>query len=180
MNRKSKEDIMKINQSIIEEELYKFLHIIFQLPEIASAKVRDIIVYKNDCNELLCEKTRDMIDACYHDYLSDVDLSVEVRFNTNECITTTEYMKRIDRFGIDKSNILGIVFVEENMMYRIIFKNGIRYDFGFSFVYDDKVPLLNFDNIELEYDNTYWPMSNVNRFWFVQIQALAKLIERII
>jgi hypothetical protein len=169
---------MKLNQRIIEEELYKFLLITIQLPEIASVTVRDVIIYKNTCNELLREKTRDMIDACYHDCLSDVDLSVEVLLNTNECITKIEYMKRIDRFGIYKSNILGMVFVEENMMYRIIFKNGIRYDFGFSFVYDDKIPLLNFDNVELEYDNTYWPMSNVNRFWFVQIQALAKLYRK--
>lgn len=66
---------MKLNQRIIEEELYKFLLIIFQLPEIASVTVRDVIICKKTCIELLREKIRDILDACYHDCLSDVDLS---------------------------------------------------------------------------------------------------------
>lgn len=32
-------------------------------------------------------------------------------------------MKRIDRFGIHTDNCLGYIFVQENNMYRIIFKN---------------------------------------------------------
>ena len=42
-------------------------------------------------------------------------------------------MKRIERFGINTDKCLGFCFVEENNMYRIIFKNGMRYDFGFEF-----------------------------------------------
>lgn len=84
-------------------------------------------------------------------------------------------MKRIDRFGIRTENCLGIAFVEESKMYRIILKNGLRYDFGFEFEYDPAADCIIMTEIEQEYSNPEWPLEKVNRFWFVQIQALAKL-----
>lgn len=53
-------------------------------------------------------------------------------------------MKRIDRFGITKENSLGLYFIKENKMYRIVLKNGMRYDFGFEFGYDENAGMLDF------------------------------------
>lgn len=165
---------VKRDKDTVEKELYEFVQIIFLLPEICSAQVRNIVITKGTKDELVQEKVKKMVEACYHDYYSDVDLSVNVSINENDTISPLEYMKRIDRFGISQENVLGIVLVEESNMYRIILNNGARYDFGFSFVYDSVSPMLNIQPKE-EIDHDKWSMKQVNRFWFVQIQALGKL-----
>ncbi len=166
---------MQINREIVIAELDKFIGNIFMLPEVISVKIRDEIFEKNEARE---EKLQRAIDKSYHDCYSDVDLAIVVKMSKQDVITPTEYMKRIDRFGINETNCLGLCFVEENNMYRIILKNGMRYDFGFEFEYDDYADLINILRKEEEYNNPKWPIDNVNRFWFVQIQALGKLYRK--
>ena len=111
----------------------------------------------------------------YHDCCSDVDLAVLVTLSAKETVTESEYMKRIDRFGIGEENCLGFCFVEGNNMYRIIMKNGMRYDFGFEFSFDESAEPVSFELKEEEYSHPNWTRDNVNRFWFMQLQALGKL-----
>ena len=75
-------------------------------------------------------KLEEAMDKSYHDCYSDVDLSVVVNLSSKDVISPSEYMKHMDRFGINTDKCLGFCFVEENSMYRVIFKNGMRYDFG--------------------------------------------------
>ena len=86
-------------------------------------------------------------------------------------------MRRIDRFGVNEETALGWMFVPEGSMYRIIFRNGMRYDFGFSFVYAENVTLDLGEAPHTE-ENPNWPLANIRRFWFVQVQALAKLYRK--
>ena len=143
--------------------------------EIACVRIRDVVIEKGAGREKYLEEA---VDKSYHDCYSDVDLSVVVRFSSKDTITPAEYMKHIERFGVTSDSCLGFCFVEENSMYRVIFKNGMRYDFGFEFEYDDAAELINLQPKDNEYSNPDWPIENVNRFWFVQIQALGKLYRK--
>ncbi|MBO4653077.1 MAG: hypothetical protein J5649_07160, partial [Lachnospiraceae bacterium] len=67
--------------------------------------------------------------------------------------------------------------VPENAMYRIIFRNGMRYDFGFEFTYADGASV-ELGEAPAYTENANWPLENIRRFWFVQIQALGKLYRR--
>ncbi|MBP3475344.1 MAG: hypothetical protein J6K48_03370 [Lachnospiraceae bacterium] len=163
---------MQINKETMTLELDKLVGTIFALPEIVYVKVRDVIIENNSDR---CEKIQEAIAQSYHDCYSDIDLSVLVRLNPKDAITPAAYMERIDRFGISTGNCLGLMFVNENNMYRIILKNGMRYDFGFDFEFDNSADFIYMLPKEEEYNNPNWPIDNVNRFWFVQIQALGKL-----
>ena len=166
---------MEINREIIKRELDSFIDNIFLLPEINCVRIRDVVIKKGVKR---ADKLEEAMDKSYHDCYSDVDLSVVVNISSKDTISPTEYMKHIARFGITADKCLGFCFVEENSMYRIIFKNGMRYDFGFEFEYDDNAELITFQPKEDEDDNPNWPIENVNRFWFVQIQALGKLYRK--
>lgn len=166
---------MKINREIIAIELDKLIDIIFQLPEVTAVKIRDIVMGKGEDRSA---KLQGAMEKSYHDCCSDVDLAVLVMLSTKETVTESEYMKRIDRFGIGEENCLGYCYVEENNMYRIILKNGMRYDFGFEFCYDENANPICFELKEEEYSHPNWTRDNVNRFWFMQLQALGKLYRK--
>lgn len=166
---------MQINKEIIAIELDKLIDTIFQLPEVNTVKIRDVIIQKGEARSA---KLQDAMEKSYHDCCSDVDLAVVVTLSSKETLSEQEYMKRIDRFGISEENCLGFCFVEGNNMYRIIMKNGMRYDFGFEFCYDENSELVFFEEMDEEYKHPNWPRDNVNRFWFTQIQALGKLYRK--
>lgn len=166
---------MQINREIIVIELDKLIDTIFQLPEVTAVKVRDVIMKKGEDRSA---KLQEAMEKSYHDCCSDVDLAVLVTLSTKDTMTESEYMKRIDRFGISEENCLGFCFVEGNNMYRIIMKNGMRYDFGFEFCYDEKAEQISFEVKIEEYSHPNWARDNVNRFWFMQLQALGKLYRK--
>ncbi len=166
---------MEINREIVTKELGNFVENIFALPEVEYVKVRDVVLCKGEDR---AGKLRKMIEKCYHDCYSDVDLSILVKRNPHDIVTISEYIRRVDRFGIISENCLGIVFVAENSMYRIILKNGMRYDFGIAFEEDEKAEWIELSSQKEEYSNPNWPLENINRFWFVQIQALGKLYRK--
>ena len=89
------------------------------LPEIHCVKIRDVVIEKGTKSEKDLEEA---MDKSYHDCYSDVDLSVVVNISSKDTITSTEYMKHIERCGITTDKCLGFCFVEENSMYRIIKK----------------------------------------------------------
>lgn len=166
---------MQINREIITKELDKLIDIIFTLPEVTAVKIRDVVMEKG---ENRTDKLEEAIEKSYHDCCSDVDLAVLVTLSSKDTVTTAEYMKRIDRFGINEEKCLGFCQVEVNNMYRVIMKNGMRYDFGFEFTYDEKADIVSFIPKEEEYNHPNWSRDNVNRFWFTQIQALGKLYRK--
>ena len=163
---------MQMTKEMIIKEAEKFIHSIFQLPEVVSVRVKDITADKSDN---ITEKVLQMVDKSYHVCYSDVDLHVTIRMNPEDPLTPSEYMKRADRFGIDEEHCLGFAFIHENRMYRIVMKNGVRYDMGFDFVFADtaeRIPMVPGNRKE---NNPDWPAESVNEFWFVQVQALGKL-----
>ena len=87
-------------------------------------------------------------------------------------------MKRIDRFGVNEETALGWFFIPDQQMYRIIFKDGMRYDFGFVFEESQNGVVELQRKNSLVDNNENWPIENINRFWFIQIQALGKLYRK--
>lgn len=169
-----------LSEQIMKSEFEKYIEKIFKLPEIKNAKVRDVIIDRDNKDNTI----KQAFDIGYHDCYSDIDFSIMVRLPKNGSISVDEYMKQLGRFGVNEDTALGWAFVPENHMYRIIFKNGMRYDFGFDFEYVEE-DLLNTEikngqdnKVYDEIQNDYWPIENINRFWFVQIQALGKLYRK--
>lgn len=166
---------IQLNKEIMNAHLYGLCERLLELPEVLQIQIRDIIITKgSDLTEMVAAA----MDAGYHDCLSDVDLSVKVGLSSKDMLHRTEYMKHIERFDFTPKNLLGISFIPEQSMYRIVQKNGMRYDFGFSFEMSDDVPVLDLGEMTKAKDNPNWPMENVNRFWFVLIQALGKLYRK--
>ena len=169
-----------LSRQIMESEFVKYIDKIFKFPEVKNAKVRDVVIDRDNKDNTI----KQAFDIGYHDCYSDIDLSIMVRLPKNGSISADEYMKQLDRFGVNVDTALGWAFVPENHMYRIIFKNGMRYDFGFDFEYVEE-DLLNTEikngqdnKVYDEIQNEHWPIENINRFWFVQIQALGKLYRK--
>ena len=54
----------------------------------------------------------------------------------------------------------------------------MRYDFGFEFYYDENEEPVSFGVKKEEYNHPNWSRDNVNRFWFMQLQALGKLYRK--
>lgn len=164
-----------IDEDVVLRELIKRIEDAFLLPEVQAIKIREFVIKKTQSKEDIFEISESAVKECYHDVLSDIDMTILVKFSSDD-LTEEQYMERIERLGFDKENCLGLVYVKENRMYRIILKNGMRYDYGFEFIHDEKADKILLEpKKDAEDDNERWSISNIDRFWFVQIQAIAKL-----
>lgn len=166
---------MQLNRESMEKAFHQVVNQALLLPEIAEVNVRDVVMEQNAD---LQKKIHQAMDAGWHDVLSDVDICVVVRKNPKESISEEKYMHRLDRFGFGAENCLGRCFVPENKMARIITREGMRYDFGFSFQPDEHAPLWQMEQGDEPEENRHWPLWKEEAFWFVQVQALAKLYRR--
>lgn len=164
-----------MNKEIVERELTKLIKNILTLEEIDSIRIRDIIIKKGF---IVSKKISQAIDRSYHDCYSDVDMHIVVKINSRDTMTFLEYVERIERFGLSKEDCLGLIFDKENNVCRIVLKNGMRYDISFIFEYDDTANIIEIELREKEDSNSSYPLENVNRFWFVQVQALGKLYRK--
>ena len=155
------------------EAFLQYLGEIFMLPEVISAGAKGVVIMRETMNEA----GKQAFEAGFHDHYSDTDLLVRVRLPENGSVTPDDYLKRIDRFGINNETALGWMFVPADHVCRVVFKNGMRYDLCFEFVYEgeDAVCLGPYT---AEEENANWPVENINRFWFVQVQALGKLYRK--
>ncbi|MDE5748096.1 MAG: hypothetical protein K2I21_11040 [Acetatifactor sp.] len=163
--------VINLSKDSVEMNLCMLVDKLFSLPEIECVKIRKLEIRKSNKNEMI----KSAVKECYHDIYSDIDLCVVVKLSVESEISSDEYVKHIEHWGFPKEAILGICFVPENSMYRIICKNGMRYDFGFEFVFQENASFIDLKPIYEQYSNANWPIENIDRFWFVQIQALGKL-----
>lgn len=161
---------ISLSRERMEELFLQYLAEIFAHEEICSACVKDIVIMR----ERMFEAGMEAFEACFHDLYSDIDLKVRVRLPKDSTVAPEDYLKRIDRFGVNEDTALGWMFVPITQVYRIIFKNGMRYDLVFDFEYSDDA-VLDIGDIDALEENPNWPMDNINRFWFIQIQALGKI-----
>lgn len=123
--------MIEISKEIIYQELIKRIDKIFALPEVCAVKIKDINIEKSQPKEKIYILLKQAVEISYHDALSDIDMSVMVKLSSENTVTPQQYMKMINRYGITRDCYLGLVLIPDNMMYRIIMRNGMRYDLGF-------------------------------------------------
>ena len=166
---------IQLDKAFIELSLMGYIDNLLALPEIEGVRLCDIVIQNNEQKQV---NIKEALSKSYHDCYSDSDISIIVNLPTNSKITPLEYMKYHSRFGITPDKYLGFIQTVDSKIYRIIFKDGTRYDFGFEFRYGDL-----FEDIELQreperYSNPKWPIEKVDEFWFIMIQALGKLYRK--
>ena len=166
---------IQIDKGYVESRLLCYINTLLALPEVEGVKLRDIVIQNNEQKE---ERLKEAVNKSYHDCYSDSDISVIVNLPTNSKVIPTEYMNHPSRFGITPDNYLGFVKTGDSGIYRIIFKDGTRYDFGFEFRYDDAYQDVELQSEPERYSNPKWPIEKVDEFWFVLIQALGKLYRK--
>ena len=166
--------LISLTKEKMEGLFLQYLQEIFERTEIRSASVKGIQIER----ETLAAAGKKAFESSFHDLYSDVDISLKVRLPKDGSVTPEEYLKRIDRFGINENTALGWMSDAGNNVCRIIFKNGMRYDLIFEFEYSEDAVLSLEDPAYSVEDNSDWPVENINRFWFIQIQALGKLYRK--
>lgn len=166
---------IQINRDYVESCLLAYVDELFALPEIAGVKLRDIVIQNDEHKEA---NVREAVNKSYHDCYSDSDISIIVKLPANSEVSPREYMQHPGRLGITPDRYLGFSKNLDAGMYRIVFKDGIRYDFGFEFQYDEKYIPVELQEEPERYSNPAWPINKVDEFWFVMVQALGKLYRK--
>ena len=165
--------LLTLTKEFMEESFIQYLGDVFKHPEIESVCVKKNLITRDTVNE----NGRKAFEAGFHDVYSDADLVMKVHLPKDGSVTPEEYLKRADRFGITMDTALGWMFVPENHVCRVVFKNGLRYDLCFEFDLDGDEPF-DLGSYVGEKDNPDWPVENINRFWFIEVQALGKLYRK--
>lgn len=166
---------IQINRDYVESRLLTYVNELFELSEIAGVKLRDIVIQNNEHKEA---NLKEAVSKSYHDCYSDSDISIIVNLPTNSAVSPADYMRHPSRLGITPDRYLGFSANPEASMYRMVFRDGIRYDFGFEFQYDDEYTPVELNAEPERYSNPAWPMNKVDEFWFVMVQALGKLYRK--
>lgn len=164
-----------INRDFVESSLLHYVDELLALPEIEGVRLCDVVIQNNEHKEA---NVKEAISKSYHDCYSDSDISIIVNFPTNSKVTPLEYMKHPGRFGITPDKYLGFIKTVDSGIYRIVFKDGTRYDFGFEFRYNDLFKEVKLQSEPKRYSNPNWPVEKIDEFWFVMVQALGKLYRK--
>lgn len=163
---------IQIDKDYVESSILRYIDSLLILPEISGVKLCDIVIQNNEHKE---ENLKKALSKSYHDCYSDSDIRIIVNLSPNGGITPAEYTKHPSRFGITPDQYLGFLKTEDSGIYRVIFKDGTRYDMAFEFVYDDSCPNIGLAHEPERYSNPEWPVDKIDAFWFIMIQALGKL-----
>lgn len=163
--------VIDLSKRFVEKKLCLLAEKLLSLPEVTCIRIRKLEIHRNNKNEMI----KSAVNECYHDIYSDIDLCVVVTLPAESEITPDVYGKHMEHWGFPREAILGVCFVPDKNLYRIICKNGVRYDLEFKFVFQENAPFPNLKPGNKPYSNANWPIENIDRFWFVQIQALGKL-----
>ncbi len=141
---------------------------LLSLPEVQHLLVKGCRLERPAPGEPLPQDAvRRAMAACWHDGLSDVDMTIVVK-NAAAC---ADFFRHPRRFGVDEDSCLGWFVTEDSGVCRVVFRQGFRYDLTVQSAHEPprEQPSLTVSG------KGEWPMEAVNRFWFVQVQALGKL-----
>ena len=170
--------MIEINRETMREELLQRLISIFSLPETRFAVIKRLYIPKASDREALKDLAAQAVERCYHDFVSDIDIHVHVVLSPQSPFSREEYLRRIDRFGFREQECLGVIFAKETDTWRIILKNGMRYDFIFELTFDSQAEVFSLPPLSDEPrlpEVPLWPAENISRFWFESSYALTRL-----
>lgn len=166
---------IRLDKAYIETSLLRYIDVLLGLPEIKGVKIRGILIQNDSHKEA---NLKEALRRGYHDCYSDSDIIAVVTLPANGQMTPSEYIRHPSRFGITPDKYLGFLKTVDSGIYRIVFKDGTRYDLGFDYIYDDAFQEIVLKDEPERYSNSNWPIEKIDEFWFVMIQALGKLYRR--
>ena len=147
---------IQITKEQIYQNLLRLLEVLFRLPGANKVQIKQYEISSIEDTDVI----RQDVDACYHDILSDIDLTL---------YTSCQIPLQAEQLGFSKELLLGLLRQEELLkdgtvypLFRVILKNRMRYDLE---VYQP----------HLEKPEKSEPEDS---FWFIAVQALAKLYRR--
>ncbi len=170
---------MIINEETMKQGALKFIQTLFGLSEVYKVAIKDIVISSPEDMENI-EKG---LALCYHDKLSDVDVNAWVRVSYADFQRQTPlYRNYLKRLGLWEE-IFGLLFVERSSDgsgkegLRICLKSGFRMDFTCFVRCDEDIPDLPKEDLKQQTD-IYEKQDKADAFWFIAVQALAKLLRR--
>ncbi len=118
------------------------------------------------------------LDLCYHDKLSDVDLNIWLSLNPIDYNRQSPFYKSaFSRLKLE-NKIFGIIFQSRNGQkndkegMRIVLKSGFRMDLTCFVRSSPEAQVISYEEVKWDEEKL-----QENSFWFIAIQALAKLLR---
>ncbi len=167
--------MVEITKAIVARRLEALAHAMLGSAEVRNIRVGDVLFQKDEGARSLHEKAQRAVEESYHDILSDVDLHVRLRLPSGAALQRGHWVALLSRFGIRLEDCLGLACDPKARVCRVIQKDGMRYDFVFEIEKDENAQELPNASIK---DARSQSLADADRFWFVQIQALAKLYRQ--
>lgn len=173
---------MEMSKTTMINETKTFIKTLFTLAEVEKVAIKDI----NIISDLDDENIMKGFDKCFHDIMSDVDINIWIKLSIKDFSEETPiYKKLLPRLGID-DRIFGVVFqsrTDANIEgLRIVLDSGFRMDLTCFVCCNESTADLPKENIRKHITvkqetniSENWDIDKANSFWFVSIQALAKL-----
>lgn len=153
-----------------EAHLLTLAERMFRLPETMGLEIRQVTIRREDFADPIVRSRviTQAVDACWHDAYSDIDMTVLLRSCPEQPL---DWLRCI---GVDEAHCLGFFAVPDSGVCRVVFRDGFRYDISLveETVHQAKAAA------SVSPEQSRWPREAVNRFWFVQVQALGKLYRQ--
>ncbi|MBR4082279.1 MAG: hypothetical protein IKK21_10890 [Clostridia bacterium] len=166
---------IRLDREYVERSLLRRLDAWLALPETAGARLGGVVIQRSPHPEA---DVKEALKHSYHDCCSDSDITLIIRLPSGGSVTPADYMAHPGRLGITPDQYLGFLRTADSGIWRVVFRDGTRYDLGFEFICDDSLPAPELPAEPDRQDNPHWPMEKVDAFWFIMIQALGKLYRR--
>ena len=159
-----------INKEFMRRELIQLLSFIFNAHEIEKVDIKGISI-----NSLEDEPAiTDAINKCYHDMYSDIDINLHIKLNPDDYNGFgTIYADNMRRLGFE-NDILGLLhnrLENKGELIRVCKTNGMRFDLAIYPVCVEAAPALPHTDLRTSVEKE-------DKFWFIAIQALGKLMRK--
>ncbi len=170
---------MRVDRAAMRAALEQLIRRAEALCEFEGATVRGLSVSSSDARAL-----DGAVARSWHDALSDLDVKLELRVSPQDAPAYATAAGAA-RLGLAPAALLGLQLggAPDAPLYRVVRRDGMRFDVGVRLDVDASRPALGLvpaREPELKLEGRFWPCparAQADAFWFVQVQALGKLLR---
>lgn len=170
---------MRIDRAAMRSALAGLMRRAEALPEFVEASVRGRRISARDSAALDAA-----VELSWHDALSDLDVKLKLRVAPEDAPAYATPAGAA-RLGFERGELLGLQLggAPDAPLYRIARRDGMRFDLALSLCVDAECRALGLEperEPERRLDGRFWPClgrAHADEFWFVQVQALGKLLR---
>lgn len=168
-----------IGREDMRRALMRLVERVEALPEFAGITVDEVELGSAD--EARIDAA---VEHCRHDALSDIDARIRLALGPAD-IAAYLTAAGARRLGFAREDVLGLTISpgEGEALYRIALRSGMRLDLKLELIADAARPALGLRPARDEPvrdEGRIWPRptaGDIDGFWFVQVQALGKLLR---